>query len=333
MSSNGKRPKGMTRRDFFKGAAVAGAAVAGAGAFAKYTEARGGSKPPKRIREFKGIPIPMEKLNTYGETLETQLLLRSSPIAIKMLKDESEIPDGAFRPRNDKGEHYALCQAFALARRQRSTIAMFIADHWCFEPIIGLGLVEPPQSFLDGMTAGFFISDPEAAAKHAQEAPRLPHEKYEGSGMVFGPATTVNFSPDLVMIYCNSGQLRYMLLALGYKEGYMVNSEFYAIGSCTRAMVPPLLTHEGQITVPDPGERDRAMTGEDMMILTLPAKAWPVGKGQKRNLFEDLMYGINTLSNWLPYKTSFSPSMQPNFKQPPFYEQYFAEWGLDGPYS
>lgn len=210
-------------------------------------------------------------------------------------------------------------------------ITVFIEDHWRFEPIIGLGLVEPPQSFLDGMTAGFFISDPEAAAKHAQEAPRLPYEQYQGSGMVFGPAATVNFSPDLVMTYCNSGQLRFLLLALGYKEGYMVNSEFYAIGSCTRAAVPPLLTHEASITVPDPGERDRAMTGEDMMILTLPAMAWPVSKGHKRNLFEDLMYGINTLSNWLPYKTSFSPSMQPNFRQPPFYEAYFADWGLDPP--
>jgi hypothetical protein len=95
--------------------------------------------------------------------------------------------------------------------------------------------------------------------------------------------------------------------------------------------VRPLLAHEGQIAVPDPGERDRAGTGEDMLILALPAKGWPVDKWNIRNLFEDLMYGVNTLGNWLPYKTAFSPAMQPNFKQPPFYEQYFRDWGLDPP--
>jgi len=327
MSSDEKKPKGMTRREFFKGAAVAGAAVAGAGSLAKYAEARGHHHHKKK-RPPSGTPIPVQKLNEYGETLENQLLLRSSPIAIKMLKDQGEIPGGVFKPKaND--QHYALCQAFAMARRQRMTIAMFIEDHWCFEPIIGLGLVEPPQSFLDGMTAGFFISDPEAAAKHAQAAPRLPYEQYKGSGMVFGPAATVNFSPDLVMIYCNSGQLRYLLLMLGYKEGYMVTSEFYAIGSCTRAMVPPLLTHEGQITVPDPGERDRAaMTREDMMILTLPAKTWPVKKKKSRNLFLDLMDGIDHFSQFMPYKTAFSPSMEPDFPQPGFYVEYFKQWGL-----
>jgi len=27
----------------------------------------------------------------------------------------------------------------------------------------------------------------------------------------------------------------------------------------------------------------------------------------------------------------FSLSMHPDFKQPPFYEEYFKKWGLDGP--
>ena len=27
----------------------------------------------------------------------------------------------------------------------------------------------------------------------------------------------------------------------------------------------------------------------------------------------------------------FSVAMHPNYKQPPFYEEYFKNWGLDGP--
>jgi uncharacterized protein (DUF169 family) len=198
---------------------------------------------------------------------------------------------------------------------------MFIEDHWCFEPIIGLGLVEPPQSFLDGMTAGFFIEDPIAAKEHAQAAPRLPYKYAKDTGMVFGPLKKANFVPDVVMIYCNTGQLRHLVLTLGYKHGYMITSTFYGIGSCTRALVPVLETGEGTITVPDPGEYDRAMTGEDIMILTLPAR-----KSKGRNLFEDMMYGLSKR----PY-TAFAPNMWPNFPKPGFYNTYFADWGLDPP--
>jgi uncharacterized protein (DUF169 family) len=118
---------------------------------------------------------------------------------MKMLKRESEIPEGAVRPKKDRGEHYAICQVFSLARRQGMTVAMFLEDHWCFEPIISYGLVETPQDYLDGFTNSFFIADKEAAAKHAREMTRLPVGEYPG--MVVGPLKTANFDPDLTMIY------------------------------------------------------------------------------------------------------------------------------------
>jgi uncharacterized protein (DUF169 family) len=321
MSSDEKTCKGMTRRDFFKGAAVAGVVVAGTGALTNSAEAKRQLGGSGWGHGWEDDGLPLDELHTYGADLERLMILRSSPIGIKMLKNRSEIPEGAFKPRADKYEHYALCQAFGITRRQGKTIAMFIEDHWCFETIIGLGLVEPPQSFLDGFTASFFIEDPIAAKEHAQEAPRLPYKKYMDTGMVFGPLKTANFVPDLVMIYCNTGQLRHLILALGLKHGYLITSTFYGIGSCTRSTVPSLQTGEAYITVPDPGEYERAMTGEDIMILTLPAR-----KSKGRNLFEDMMYGLYKR----PY-TSFAPSMWPNFPKPGFYNTYFSQWGLDPP--
>jgi uncharacterized protein (DUF169 family) len=49
----------------------------------------------------------IKEVNRYGEELETLLRLQTSPIAVKMLKAEADIPDGALRPRKDRGEHYA----------------------------------------------------------------------------------------------------------------------------------------------------------------------------------------------------------------------------------
>lgn len=139
--------------------------------------------------------------------------------------------------------------------------------------------------------------------------------------MVFGPLKSIDFKPDLLMIYCNAGQLRHLTLCLGYKKGYMVTSSFYGIGSCTRATVPPLQTREAAITVPDPGEYDRAMTTEDTMILTVPRK-----RNQRTNRFlvDDMMEGFYNL---MPY-TAFAPNMWPNFPQPGFYQVLFSYWGL-----
>jgi uncharacterized protein (DUF169 family) len=262
------------------------------------------------------------------------LLLRSSPIGIKMLKYRRDVPEGARRPGQESpgdiiGGRLSLCQAFALARRGNpgKTIAMFAEDHRCFEPVIAFGLKPPdadgaPDYLGGGTTYPFLIADKEAAAKHAQEDPRLPYRYYKDTGMVFGPLKAINFVPDLVMIYCNPGQLRHLTLALGYKHAYMVNSSFYGIGSCGRSAVPPLLTGEATITVPDPGEYDRAGTTEDMMILTLPAR-----KRNGRNLFADMMEGLRTLNVFMSY-TSFDLEVRSDHPQPDFYKAFFNAWGL-----
>jgi len=256
--------------------------------------------------------------NTYGADLEKLLLLRTYPLAIKMLASESEVPDGAVRPKRDRGEHWAVCQVFSLARRQGETIAMFLEDHWCFEPIISYGLVATPQDYLDGFTNAFFIADKEAAAEHAREMTRLPVGQYPG--LVVGPLKTATYEPDLVMIYCTPAQLRHLLLSLRYLHGTQVTSTLDPIGSCVHSVVPPLLTGECAVTIPDPGDFERAGAGEDEMVLTVP-------KGRLQELMEGV-YHFEEIDRGF---RRFNLSLHHDFKQPPFYEEYFRKWGLDGP--
>lgn len=258
------------------------------------------------------------EFNTYGADLERMMSLRSYPIAIKMLKSGSEVPEGAVRPKRDRGEHWAVCQVFSLARRQGETFALFLEDHWCFEPIISYGLVETPQDYLKGFTNSFFIADKEAAAEHAQKMTRLPLGQYPG--MVIGPLKTADFEPDLTMIYCTPAQLRHLLLALRYLHGTQVTSTLDPIGSCVHSVVPSLLTGECQVTIPDPGDFERAGAGEDEMVLTVPTTR-----------LGELMTGLYHFEEMDRGFRRFNLSLHPNFKQPPFYEEYFKQWGLEGP--
>jgi uncharacterized protein (DUF169 family) len=258
------------------------------------------------------------EFNTYGADLERMMSLRSYPIAIKLLQSEADVPEGAIRPKRDRGEHWAVCQVFSLARRQGDTIAMFLEDHWCFEPTISYGLVETPQDYLEGFTNSFFIADKEAAAKHAQEMTRLPLGRYPG--MVIGPLVHANYEPDLTMIYCTPAQLRHLLLALRYLHGTQVTSTLDPIGSCVHSVVAPFLTGECQVTIPDPGDFERAGAGEDEMVLTVPTTR-----------LDELMTGLYHFEEIGRGFRRFNLSLHPDFKQPPFYEEYFKKWGLEGP--
>jgi uncharacterized protein (DUF169 family) len=311
MRSDEEKQKDITRRDFIKEAAAAGTVVTASSLVAKPAQA--GS-----TKSGESTTIPLTAFNTYGADLEKIMFLKTYPIAIKMLKNESEIPKGAVRPKKDRGEHYAMCQAFAVARRQGMTLAMFLEDHWCFEPIISYGLVEPPQDYLDGFTNSFFIADKKAAAKHAREMTRLPVGKY--AGMVLAPLKTANFIPDLTMIYSNTAQLRHLLFALRYLNGTQVTSTIDPIGSCVHSIVPSFLNGECEVTVPDPGDFERANAQEDEMILTVPT-------GRLKELMDGIYHFEKSGMNF----RRFSYSVQPNFQQPPFYEEYFKKWGLDAP--
>lgn len=261
---------------------------------------------------------PQPMLATYAADLERHLALRTHPIAIKMLADESEIPEGAVRPKRHRGEHYAMCQLFSLARRQGLTMAVFLEDHWCYAPIISYGLVEPPEDYLEGFTHSFFIADKEAARRHATETARLPVGRY--AGVLVGPLGEASCRPDLVMIYCTPEQLRHLLLCLRYPHGTEVTSTLDPIGSCIHSVVPPLLTGEPAVTVPDPGDYERAAAGGDEMVLTVPV-----------DLLEELMAGVYHFEEMGMGFRTFAVRMEPDFKQPPFYEEYFRMWGLDGP--
>jgi uncharacterized protein (DUF169 family) len=83
----------------------------------------------------------IEEYRSYGKEIEDILRLDSFPIAVKMIQREEEIPAEAIRPKRDRNQHLAQCQAFSLSRRDGEIVAMLKEDHWCYAPVIGYGLV------------------------------------------------------------------------------------------------------------------------------------------------------------------------------------------------
>lgn len=255
--------------------------------------------------------------NRYGEELEKRVLLRTSPIAIKMLESENDIPDGVLRPKTDLGLHMGLCQAFAKSRREKIAVAMLKEDNWCFLPVIGLGLAEAPDFFLEGHTNyPEMVADLEAAKNLAHSFPRLGYGKY--IGIVSAPLSTADFEPDLVVIYCNSAQLRYLLGGMKYRTGYVLTSRLDPSGACVHCTVPVLKSGECLLTVPCGGDRAIAFAQDDELILSLPM-----------DKLEDLIIGLRHFDEIGSGYNQFAPVMMLDSPLPQLYVKVGKMLGMD----
>jgi uncharacterized protein (DUF169 family) len=244
----------------------------------------------------------IKDFNRYGEELENALKLKTHPIAVKMLEKESDIPEGAFRPKRDKGYHLAQCQVFAMNRRQGMTVAMLKEDNWCWAPLLAYGLVKDPQHpMVSGLTS----------------LPRFPVGKY--IGILTAPLNYATFEPDMALIYSTPAQLREMLMVVKFQEKANIPSEFDPIDSCVYSVVPVIENGKYRITIPDPGEASRAFSADEEIIFSVPKdKLAGLTEGvkrmaeQKRNP-EDWSHGL----------------MRPDFPRPGFYKEIFEKLGLD----
>jgi uncharacterized protein (DUF169 family) len=242
----------------------------------------------------------LSELNRCGQELESLLLLRTSPLAVKMLEKEADIPAGAIRPFKDRGIHIAQCQAFAMSRRQRETVAMLKEDNWCFAALIAYGLVDKPE-------------DPELQL--FVNFPTFERDKYVG--IVSAPLKSANFEPDVVIIYSNTAQLRNMMLTLHHRDKESLVDCHLFPPACAYQVVPVMQNGQLMVTLPDPGDYHRALAGEDEIVLSLPPDkmAW-------------LVEGVRELEKGDFSYARASMYMLHDFPHPEFYQMLFKRWGL-----
>jgi uncharacterized protein (DUF169 family) len=239
----------------------------------------------------------LSEYNHYGEELENLLGLHTSPIAVKMLEKEEDIPEGAIRPKKDRSYHLAQCQAFAMSRRERVTVAMLKEDNWCPGAVIAYGLVPKPDTPVSGVQDCF------------------EYGKY--IGILTAPLKKAAFEPDVVMIYCDTNQLRIILLSLKMEDRPLVKSNFFPF-SCSHSIVPVMLNSEYWINLPDPGEYARALTIAGEMMFSVPR--------------DRLAALVENLGQFDRNESGFAHEqmmMRPDFPQPELYRKIFEAWGMD----
>ena len=260
-----------------------------------------------------------EEMNAQVADIIRILCLSLNPQAIKMIENEDEVPEKAIRPIKEYGEHMALCQALALTKRDAKTIYFTKQDHWCWNPLIGLGHVpcEPGTESFETVSKFLGIADLDKAREFFAKFPRLPYGKYKG--MLIAPAQNADFEPDVILFSCdNNFQLRTAIWAIKNMTGQMLDSSFDAIDSCIHSIVTPMLDGKYRITLPDPGDQERALADKSEIILTVPFAKLP-----------EIHAGLAAMDKYgMGYK-GYKLEMKYDFARPPFYNTLYELWGLD----
>jgi len=261
--------------------------------------------------------LTLDELHAAAAELEQLMLLRTAPMAIRLI-DRDEIPDNCTQP-SAGGVHYALCQALSFVRRTRNSLAVFAEDHWCLWPIINFRLRELTEEDKRYVGSGYFIRDPQVSYRHfCKEYPYI-REELKKDGMAIAPLDRCTFQPEAVMIYCDPSQLRQLLMAAKYHTGEIAQSSFDTCDSCGAALVPILNGEKSyNVSMPDAGEFERSLCGENEMIFTMSGETLPL-----------FMQSCRDLSRAGFSLKQLAYDIRPDYARPAFYNNMFRKWGLE----
>jgi uncharacterized protein (DUF169 family) len=234
-----------------------------------------------------------------SEDLERVLILRTSPVAVKMISKEEEIPKDAVRPKRDRGYHLTQCKAVSMSRRDKITVAMLKQDNWCPTAVMAYGLVEKPASVNQW--------------SHPYDS--FEYGKY--IGIVTAPLSRADFEPDVVLVYAKPAQLRGLLLSLKISDVPEVRHHFFP-PSCGWSVVSPIKEGKFYVVLPDPGEYQRALTEEGDLIFSIPkVKMAEMMAALRKNEHGPFSYRDHQMF------------METDFPLPELYKEMFKKWGMD----
>ena len=258
------------------------------------------------------------RYNEIGKDIYDALLLRFEPIAIKVLYDRSQTPPECVSPSQNREKIPALCQAYAMVRRNRRSLAIFREDHWCIWPIVSLKLGKMDEQMYENLGDKFFMKDPEISKKHFREKfPRLRSER-PIEGLALAPLATCSFEPDVVVIYCDPAQARQLLMGAQFATGEPVHADFDIVGSCMQAIIPILNGDKPyNLAMPDDGEYERSLVLENEMLFA-------VG----REKLEELYTSMKTIQSFGFGHKTLAMDMNLEYPRPEFYNNAMKAWGL-----
>ncbi len=196
-----------------------------------------------------------------GEFKE-RLNLDKSPVAIKFVLREEDIPEGIEKIK----ENIRHCEMVQKAA-QGETFYATSEEQMCKGGSSALGLQETPEKIKTGefyQSLGRFSSL--GSAKRTMES--IPKIEPMMKAIIYAPLESVKFDPDVVVIICNPAQAMKLAQAMVYTRGGRVEASFSGIQSvCADAVAGPFINNTANFTIGCSGSRQYADINPDEVIV------------------------------------------------------------------
>ncbi|TFG08551.1 MAG: hypothetical protein EU539_01930 [Promethearchaeota archaeon] len=255
----------------------------------------------------------LDKYKEYGTIFEKYLRPNTFPIAIKLIKNESEIPSNAKRPKKDLKVQNFICQNFSMVRRYGWTIAITEKDCACklaravygWDPIS-----EAIEEWGHKFNIGLYAKDLETSKKLSDH---LSVFKNEYIGLIISPLTRTKIIPDVVQIYCMPAQAMRLTQAYLYIEGGMLEfKDAGRMGSCHLGVIKTFQTDKPQFVILGNGDRVWGGAEDHEVMYSIPrSKLRMIIEGLEATHDAGLRYPIPKYMNYVP-------GFQSNFQKKAF---------------
>jgi len=213
----------------------------------------------------------MREWYEFGKELRRCINPETFPVAIRILKDKREIPNGVRTPLKDLKVKMAHCQAVAVARKYGWTIALTKEDLGCAISGHTYGW-EPAneEGAIDFLTRMDYAADRTSALAILQSFRTL--EPGQCEAVVYSPLEWTKVVPDVILIYLNPAQLMRCIHGSTQRTGQPITCSFSGrAASCTEGVLGAFLGQSPKVVVPGNGDRVWATAQDHEMAYALPA--------------------------------------------------------------
>lgn len=206
----------------------------------------------------------------YASKMKSILMLRSEPVAVKLIKKGESFPEGYEVPEKQMSH----CQA-VMGARNGGKYKMTSAMQGCNVGAACLGMMKNPEKVANGeFHAGIGIHESPAAAKAMIDA--RTDIDFETEGEVVCPLKDANFIPDVVIFVDIPERIYWFDPLMTRKKGGRVHYSTAPFQcACEDATVMPIMTGEPNISIGCFGCRKRTDMKSDEMAIGVPFKLIP----------------------------------------------------------
>ena len=217
-----------------------------------------------------------------GKKLKERLELETEIVAVKFIKNVSEIPDGFIRPVKDLGKKMTLCMAMAAARREGKNVSITVDDNPCTPISVAQGWtwVSPIDLILSQIenkwqkNALGMIRVNNARLRIGGIMAQWPFSRLLGHrGFIVAPLSGTPFIPDTAVIYGYPEQLVHVSQSLSWEGKFVPRGVETGFGdSCWAAGFMPMKSKKPVFTLLGMGDRAAGLAKKYEVAIGMPGK-------------------------------------------------------------